>query len=38
MEGTLELSTDGLKAVKSDAGYTLALTVAEKDYSKLMKQ
>ena len=34
MEGTLELSTDGLKAVKSDAGYTLALTVAEKDYSK----
>ena len=34
MEGTLELSTDGLEAVKSDAGYTLALTVAEKDYSK----
>ena len=34
MEGTLELSTDGLKAVKSDAGYTLALKVAEKDYSK----
>ena len=34
MEGTLELSTDGLEAVKSDAGYTLALTVTEKDYSK----
>ena len=34
MEEKLELSTDGLKAVKSDAGYTLALTVAEKDYSK----
>ncbi len=34
MEGTLELSTDGLEIVKTDAGYTLALTLSEKDYSK----